>query len=71
MPFHSSILSYLIEKVPQDCNWGALLVGSTSFANHIEAARKGAKLLRVGFEDSRLYNGRTASANEELVLALR
>jgi 3-keto-5-aminohexanoate cleavage enzyme len=71
MPFHSYILSYLIEKVPQNCNWGALFAGSISFANHIEAARRGAKMLRVGFEDSRHYNSRTASTNEELVLALR
>jgi len=71
MPYHPSILSYLTEKVPDNCNWGALLIGSTSYANHIEAARKGAKILRVGFEDSRFYNGRAASTNEELVLALR
>lgn len=71
MPFHRSILEYLKEQVPENCNWGALLIGSTSFANHMEAARAGAKILRVGFEDSCRYNGKTAANNEELVLALR
>lgn len=71
MPFHRSILDYLKEQVPANCNWGALLIGSSSFANHLEAARSGAKILRVGFEDSCRYNGKTAANNEELVLALR
>jgi len=71
MPYHASILAYLIEQVPENCNWGAHLIGSTNFANHIEAAHAGAKLLRVGFEDSYRYNGKIAATNEELVLALR
>lgn len=71
MPYHPSILNYLKEQVPGNCNWGALLIGSTSFARHLEAARSGAKILRVGFEDSYRYNGKIAANNEELVMALR
>ena len=71
MPYHRSILEYLKEQVPENCNWGALLIGSASFANHLEAARSGAKILRVGFEDSYRYDGKIAANNEELVLALR
>ena len=71
MPYHPSILAYLKDQVPENCNWGALLIGSSSFANHLEAARAGAKILRVGFEDSYRYNGKIAANNEELVLALR
>jgi 3-keto-5-aminohexanoate cleavage enzyme len=71
MPYHPSILHYLKRRVPRHCNWGALLVGSSTFANHIKAARAGAKVLRVGFEDSVHYDGRIAATNEELVVALR
>lgn len=71
MPYHRLILEYLKEQVPENCNFGVLLIGSTSFANHLEAARSGAKILRVGFEDSYRYDGKIAANNEELVLALR
>src|SRR5690606_31878026 len=71
MPYHPSILHYLKRQVPRHCNWGALLVGSSTFANHIKAARAGAKVLRVGFEDSVHYDGKIAATNEELVVALR
>ena len=71
MPYHSSILEYLKEQVPGNCTWGALFICSSTFSNHIEAAKAGAKVLRVGFEDSVLYNGKIARTNEELVLALR
>ncbi len=71
MPFHLSILDYLKERVPENCNWGALLIGSSDFSNHLKAARSGAKVLRVGFEDSFRYKGKIAENNEELVWALR
>lgn len=71
MPFHQSILDYLIERVPENCHWGAILIGSSDFTNHIKAARSGAKVLRVGFEDSFRYSGKIAENNEELVWALR
>jgi 3-keto-5-aminohexanoate cleavage enzyme len=71
MPWNESILAYLKQRVPPGGRWGALLIGSPDFSAHIEAARQGADVVRVGFEDSCSYNGRTAQNNEELVLALR
>jgi len=71
MPWNPSILSYLKERVPEGSRWGALFVGSKGFSAHIEAARQGASVVRAGFEDSVMYNGKTARNNEELVLALR
>jgi 3-keto-5-aminohexanoate cleavage enzyme len=71
MPYHSSILEYLKAQVPQDSRWGALMIGSTDFSKHIDAAHSGANLLRVGFEDSYRYHGSIAKNNDELVRSLR
>ena len=71
MIYHPSILSYLKERAPSNSQWGALLIGSKDFSQHLNAARNGASFLRVGFEDSNQCNGKTAGSNSELVCALR
>ena len=71
MPYHPALISYLRDQVPTGSHWGANLINSTDFANHLEVARLGASVLRVGFEDSRRYNGKIATTNVELVAALR
>jgi uncharacterized protein (DUF849 family) len=47
------------------------MISSRDFSHHVEAARAGSTVLRVGFEDSLLYDGQTATSNAELVWALR
>ncbi|NNK86046.1 MAG: 3-keto-5-aminohexanoate cleavage protein [Desulfobacterales bacterium] len=71
MPFHPALLEYLKSRIPEKCRWTALLINSTDFLNHLVAAHAGASVLRVGFEDSFAYNGKTALSNAELVKALR
>lgn len=71
MHYHPLLLDYLISKVPAGSRWGALFIGSQDFTGHLEAARKGAAFVRVGFEDSVTYDGSTAANNVELVSALR
>jgi len=71
MPYDPALLAYLKSRLPAGSRWGGLLIHSRGFANHIEAARAGAAVLRTGFEDSFNYNGKTATSNAELVTALR
>jgi len=71
MPYDPALLAYLTSRLPADSRWGAILIQSLDFSNHVEAARAGASVLRVGFEDSLLYDGQTATSNAELVMALR
>ena len=71
MSYHPELLDLLIAKIPPGSRWGGLFIGSQNFAAHLQAAAKGAGVLRVGFEDSRSYDGQTAVNNVELVIALR
>jgi len=71
MVYHPAILSYLKSRVPGGSNWGADFFDSTDFMQHLDAAREGATILRVGFEDSNQYNGKIAASNAELVAAFR
>lgn len=71
MPFHPAIISYLRDQVPAGSHWGANLISSTDFKQHLEVCRLGASVVRVGFEDSRQYDGRVAKNNLELVKGLR
>ena len=71
MIYDQRLLSFLVSRLPADSRWGAIFIGSTDFSAHLEAADMGAASVRVGFEDSQEYNGRTASSNAELVSALR
>jgi uncharacterized protein (DUF849 family) len=71
MPYHPALISYLRDRVPAGSHWGVNLINSTDFSQHLEAAHLGASVLRVGFEDSRRYNGRIAANNQDLVVALR
>jgi 3-keto-5-aminohexanoate cleavage enzyme len=71
MPYHPTLISYLRDQVPAGSHWGVNLINSSDFAQHVEVARLGAHFVRVGFEDSRRYNGKVAKDNVELVKALR
>ncbi len=71
MRFESSLLAYLVSRLPDRCAWGATFVGSRSFDSHLEAARAGALVVRTGFEDTTTYDGKTARSNTELVAHLR
>lgn len=71
MPYDPALLAYLKSRLPAASRWGALLIHSRGFANHMAAAGAGASVLRTGFEDSCHYNGKTATSNAELVTALR
>ena len=71
MPYHPAIISYLRDQVPAGSHWGANLINSSDFRQHVEVARLGGAVVRVGFEDSRRYNGKIAKDNLELVKALR
>lgn len=71
MRYDRRLLAYLVSLLPAGSRWGAIFIGSRDFSSHLEAADMGAALLRVGFEDSLVYNGKTAVGNTELVSALR
>lgn len=71
MAYDTSLLRYLVSRLPQDSCWGAIFIGSRDFSAHLEAAAIGASILRVGFEDSSEYNGTVAGSNVELVHALK
>lgn len=71
MRYDRKLLSYLVSRLPVDSRWGAIFIGSTDFSAHLEAIEMGAASVRVGFEDSLEYNGKTAASNVELVSVLR
>jgi 3-keto-5-aminohexanoate cleavage enzyme len=71
MSYDKRLLAYLVSRLPTDSCWGAIFIGSIDFCAHLEAIDRGATIVRVGFEDSLEYNGRTAASNVELVSALR
>jgi 3-keto-5-aminohexanoate cleavage enzyme len=71
MRYDPVLLTYLKSRLPAGSRWGAILIHSRDFSDHLQAAQAGATVLRVGFEDSLDYNGSTATSNAELVTALR
>ncbi len=71
MEYSDDLLAYLISQLPPQSNCGVILIGSKNFNDHIKAARCGVDMIRVGFEDSNLINGKTVSSNAELVTTLR
>ena len=71
MPYHPAIISYLRDQVPTGSHWGANLINSADFSPHVEVAKLGAAVVRVGFEDSRRYDGKIAKDNLELVKGVR
>lgn len=71
MKYDTSLLAYLVSRLPQNSCWGVILVGSRDFSAHLEAAAVGASILRVGFEDSVAYDDTIAASNVELVTALK
>ena len=71
MPFDPLLLDFLLSRLPSESRWSAIFVGSTDFSQHLAAVKAGATMVRVGFEDSYVYNGKAAQSNAELVRALR
>jgi 3-keto-5-aminohexanoate cleavage enzyme len=71
MAFSADLLKYLRSQLPPKANWGVIFVGSENLDQHLVAADCGAGLIRVGFEDSALLDGRMVASNAELVSALR
>lgn len=71
MVFSEDLLKYLISQLPSQSNWGVIIIGSENFNDHIRAAGCGADMIRVGFEDSNLINGKKVSSNVELVSTLK
>ncbi len=71
MVYDPALLAYLVSLLPAGSRWGGIFIGSKDFSAHLAAASAGAAVVRVGFEDSCEYNGRTARSNLELVTTLR
>ncbi|MBI9102695.1 MAG: 3-keto-5-aminohexanoate cleavage protein [Spirochaetales bacterium] len=71
MIYSESLLKYLISRLPEESNWGVIFVGSKDFQQHLEALDLGAQIIRVGFEDSNVLNGREALRNCDLVAGLK
>ena len=71
MPFDEYLARYLLGRIPAGAVAGAILIGSADFEAHLTACDLGCRVVRVGFEDSRRYGGRSAAHNAELVAALR
>ncbi len=71
MRYDQRLLSYLLSRIPAGSCWGAIVIGSVDFSVHVEAAKMGAAVVRVGFEDSLEFDGRIAASNADLVSALR
>ena len=71
MMFSENLLKYLISQLPPQSNWGVIIIGSENFNDHIRAAGCGADMIRAGFEDSNLIDGKAVSSNAELISTLR
>ena len=70
MCFSLPLLQVLAGMLPPESIWGAIVGASEDFTVHLQAALHGAHMLRVGFEDSPLLQGREAGSNAELVAEL-
>jgi 3-keto-5-aminohexanoate cleavage enzyme len=71
MVFSEPLLKYLVSQLPAHSNFGTNFIGSQDFSGHVIAAENGADVVRTGFEDSTLINGKSAESNFEMVSALR
>ena len=71
MVFSEDLLKYLVSQLPSQSNWGVILIGSQDFTDHIIAVEQGADIIRVGFEDSNIIDGRMVESNIDLVSAIR
>ena len=71
MGFSLPLLGLLKQMLPRPSLWGAVFGSSEDFSLHLQAALHGAGMVRVGFEDSPLCEGREAASNLELVQELR
>lgn len=70
MRYSRELLDYLRSQLPPRSNWGCIFVGHSDFSMHLEAAGRGARVLRAGFEDSVQLEGRAADSNAALVRGL-
>ena len=71
MSFSLPLLEVLKSMLPKESIWGAVFGGSSDFSSHLQASLKGATMVRVGFEDSRICNYGEAKSNLELVKEIR
>jgi len=71
MSFTHSLVEVLKSMLPKESIWGAVFGESKDFSLHIQASLQGATMIRVGFEDSRIYNYKEAGSNIDLVKAAR
>lgn len=71
MRFSLPLLEVLKSSLPSPSVWGAVFGGNRDFRPHLQAVLHGAAMVRVGFEDSPVCNGREAVTNLELVEELR
>ena len=71
MTFSPAIVELLKSILPEKSLWGAIIGSNRDFSMHIQAALKGAAMIRVGFEDSRICNFKEANSNIDLVKAIR
>ena len=71
MSFSPAIIDYLKSKLPDESIWGAVIISTEDFSQHVSAVKKGAYFIRTGFEDSAVINGKLAESNLELVSALK
>jgi uncharacterized protein (DUF849 family) len=60
-----------VSILPERSIWGVIIGSNKDFSMHIQAALKGAAMVRVGFEDSRICNNQEANSNIVLVKAMR
>jgi len=71
MEFSLPLLEVLKGMLGRQSIWGAVFGRSTDFSCHLQASLRGAAMVRVGFEDSRICNNSVAKSNIELVKTIR
>jgi uncharacterized protein (DUF849 family) len=71
MVFSEKLLEYLVSELPEQSNWGVIIIGSQNFEDYLTAAENGADIIRVGFEDSNILDGERVESNVVLVKSLR
>lgn len=71
MPYTIQLVEALKSMLPAQSMFGCIYVANSDFSQHVESAEMGASVLRVGFEDSPLLEGRRAGSNADLVRGIR
>jgi len=71
MAYSAPLLAYLKGRIREGALWGTAFAGYRDFSAQIESVLLGASYTRVGFEDSRMLDGREARSNLEVVRAFK